>query len=48
VAQLKYEEVYLKAYKSMREARDSLGRSFDFYNGKSRHQSLERMTPDAV
>lgn len=45
---VKYEEVYLKAYESTGEARDSLGRYFIFYNSKRRHQSLDRQTPDGV
>ena len=45
---VKYEEVYLNAYKSIGEARASLGRYFEFYNTKRRHQSLDRRTPDAV
>jgi putative transposase len=48
VAQLKYEEVYLKAYESIGDARESLGRYFAFYNSKRRHQSLEGQTPDSV
>ena len=45
---VKYEEVYLKAYDSIGDARDSLGRYFAFYNAKRRHQSLDRQTPDSV
>jgi len=45
---VKYEEVYLRAYDSIGEARASLGRYFAFYNGKRRHQSLDRRTPDSV
>ena len=33
---VKYEEVYLRAYDSVSEARASLGRYFDFYNGRPR------------
>jgi putative transposase len=43
---LKYEEVYLRAYDSVGEARHSIGRYFDFYNAKRPHSSLERKTPD--
>jgi putative transposase len=43
---LKYEEVYLRAYDSVGEARSSIGRYFDFYNGKRPHSSLDRKTPD--
>src|SRR6202008_2097024 len=31
---VKYEEVYLRAYDSVGEARSSLGRYFSFYNGR--------------
>jgi len=44
---VKYEEVYLKAYDTVGEARASLGRYLeDFYNRKRPHSSLDRMTPD--
>jgi putative transposase len=43
---LKYEEVYLRAYDSVREARTSIGRYLDFYNGRRPHSSLDRRTPD--
>ncbi|MDP6025475.1 MAG: integrase core domain-containing protein, partial [Pseudomonadales bacterium] len=43
-----YEEVYLKAYEGMPDTRRSLGRYFDFYNQRRRHQSLDKQTPDAV
>jgi putative transposase len=45
---VKYEEVYLMAYDSIGDARDSLGRYFEFNNRKRRHQSLDRQTPDSV
>ena len=45
---VKYEEVYLKAYDTVAEARESLGLYFEFYNHERRHQSLDRQTPDAV
>jgi putative transposase len=45
---LKYEEVYLKAYDSVAEARLGIGNYFRFYNRESRHQSLDRQTPDQV
>lgn len=43
---VKYEEVYLKAYASVAEARDSLGQYFTFYNARRPHQALDGMTPD--
>lgn len=45
---VKYEEVYLKAYDSVAEARESLGQYFEFYNTERRHQSLAKQTPDTV
>ena len=42
---VKYEEVYLKAYTSISEARASLAKYFDFYNHERRHQALDRQTP---
>ena len=43
---VKYEEVYLKAYDSVSEARASISRYLDFYNGRRPHSSLDRKTPD--
>ena len=43
---IKYEEVYLKAYDSVGEARASIGRYLRFYNSRRPHSSLERRTPD--
>lgn len=45
---VKYEEVYLKAYDSVREARESIGRYLDFYNNRRPHSSLDSQTPDEV
>ena len=45
---VKYEEVYLKAYDSIGDARQSLDKYFTFYNQERRHQSLDRQTPDSV
>ena len=45
---VKYEEVYLRAYASVGEARISIGRYLDFYNRKRPHSSLDRQTPDEV
>lgn len=45
---VKYEEVYLKAYDSPREAANQLEPYFECYNSKRRHQALKRQTPDAV
>jgi putative transposase len=43
---VKYEEVYLRAYGSVGEARSSLGRYLTFYNSRRPHSSLDRKTPD--
>ncbi len=43
---IKYEEVYLRAYDSVAEARASIGRYLTFYNGQRPHSSLDRRTPD--
>jgi putative transposase len=43
---IKYEEVYLRAYDTVSEARASIGRYLTFYNGRRPHSSLDRQTPD--
>ncbi len=45
---VKYEEVYLRAYESVRDARASLGRYLDFDNGRRPHSSLGARTPEHV
>ena len=45
---VKYEEVYLKGYESIPEARKELAAYFDFYNTRRRHQGLKDRTPDEV
>jgi len=45
---LKYEEVYLKAYESVRAARESIKTYLTFYNSERTHQSLVKLTPDEV
>ena len=45
---IKYEEVYLHAYESVSEARQSIGRYIDFYNAIRPHSSLKAQTPDQV
>src|SRR5580704_2834125 len=43
---VKYEEVYLRAYDTVSEARTSIGRYLDFYNRRRPHSSLDGSTPD--
>jgi putative transposase len=43
---VKYEEVYLRAYDTVAEARASIGRYLSFYNSRRPHSSLDRQTPD--
>jgi len=43
---VKYEEVYLRAYDNVSEARASIGRYLNFYNGRRPHSSLDGATPD--
>ncbi|MEX0927167.1 MAG: IS3 family transposase [Dehalococcoidia bacterium] len=43
---VKYEEVYLRAYESVPEARAGIGRYFAFYNARRPHSSLGGMTPN--
>jgi len=45
---LKYEEVYIKAYGSVAEARRSLGEWLAFYNNVRPHQSLAYRTPREI
>jgi len=45
---VKYEEVYLKDYQTVSEARSGLKQSFQFYNHERYHQSLNYQTPFTV
>jgi len=45
---IKYEEVYLRAYESVAEAKMHLARYISFYNARRPHSSLDGKTPDAV
>ena len=45
---LKYEEVYLNPYESLKEARASIGQWINFYNNDRPHQSLNYRTPAEV
>jgi putative transposase len=43
---IKYEEVYLHAYESVRQAQAGIARYIDFYNARRPHSSLDKSTPD--
>jgi putative transposase len=45
---VKYEEVYLRAYQSVSEAKAGIARYIAFYIARRGHASLDRRTPDAV
>lgn len=45
---LKYEDIYLKDYRSFSELREGLNNYFDFYNNKRIHQSLNYKTPAEI
>ena len=45
---VKYEEVYLKSYKSVNEARRQLMDFVEFYNYQRPHQSLKYKTPAEI
>jgi putative transposase len=45
---LKYEEVYLKSYQDMNDARNNIANYFRFYNERRPHQSLNYQTPEEV
>ena len=45
---VKYEDIYLHAYESVRELKTALARYFEFYNVRRPHQSLDYRTPDEM
>jgi len=45
---VKYEEVYIHSYDTVRETRESLTRYFKFYNSERLHESLGYRTPQEV
>ena len=45
---IKYEEVYLKDYATVREAKENIGAYIEFYNNRRRHQSLGYKTPTEI
>ena len=48
VADIKYEEVYLKAYQTVAEARTGINAYLEFYNRQRPHQALGYRTPAEV
>ena len=48
MASVKYEEVYLRDYRRVPEARNGIGRWFRFYNHERPYQSLDYQTPAGV
>lgn len=45
---VKYENIYLKHYRTIHEAYAGLGNYFPFYNERRRHQALDYQTPEKV
>ena len=45
---VKYEDVYLKAYGTVADLNEGLGRYFEFYDHSRKHQALEYRTPHEV
>ena len=45
---LKYEEVFIKAYATVAEARQNIGAWMTFYNDTRKHQSLGYRTPKEI
>lgn len=45
---IKYEEVYLKDYATVLEARDNIEDYINFYNYERKHQSLNYRTPAEI
>ena len=45
---LKYEEVYLKDYETVQEAKDGIKAYFGYYNNERPHQSLDYKTPAEI
>ena len=45
---LKYEDIYIYNYSSIKTAKDGINKYIAFYNNKRKHSSLKKNTPDSV
>lgn len=45
---LKYEDIYIRDYRTMAELKEGLSRYFRFYNSERFHESLGYETPDSI
>ncbi len=45
---VKYEDVYIRGYQSVKECKAGLGRYFTFYNDRREHSSLDGNTPSDI
>lgn len=45
---LKYEDIYLKRYETMKDLKDGVNAYFRFYNTERFHQSLDYSVPDEM
>ena len=45
---LKYEDIYPKSYKTIKEARDGINEYINIYNTKRIHSAISYKTPDEV
>ncbi len=45
---LKYENIYIVKYESVKECKEGVKRYFEFYNTERFHQSLDYKTPDGI
>lgn len=45
---VKYEEVYLHSYETVKEAKENIRNYFEFYNKERLHQALDYQTPEEI
>jgi len=45
---VKYEDIYIRDYRSVRETHEGLASYFLFYNKERIHQSLGHLTPESI